>query len=129
MGQIMPPLFHRSVVYWLANLLGTGCSHRPFRFIKAKTRLFERQTTIIEKLADLGFRVGDDCLVLHLQHTPGQYLGPSDHQFDIVAIILADLAQVVGEVLAPGEQLFEAAETTASGWRRASMIFAFGRIR
>ena len=59
--------------------------------------------------ARLALDIGDDILVLHLDHHPlGEHVAPMVHQRCVSAIIAAEFAEIVGEGLVGGEQGREA---------------------
>jgi len=69
----------------------------------------------VDGLPHLALKVGDDILVLHPQHEAGQDPVPVVHEPDVLPIVVADLAQAVGELLTFSEELLEAAEAAGHG--------------
>ena len=78
----------------------------------------------VEQRADLGLRIVDQRLVDDAVDPARQDRVEMRHQRDIVAIIAAELGQVVGEALAAGEMLLEVGE--AAGERVAARVDDLG---
>ena len=83
--------------------------------MKIQTGLLEREVAKRQYPAHLGLQVRDRFFVIHAQDLAGQNPVPVVHQPHVILVVLADFMQAVGEFLAAGEQLLEAAETTGHG--------------
>ena len=85
----------------------------PFVLIESQALLLERQAAIGEQAPNLGSVSSIMRLVEYAMHTAGQDRIDVCHQIDIVAVVAAEIREVVGEVLTAGEMLLECREAAA----------------
>ena len=78
------------------------------------------QVEIVEQPAYLRLRIRDKALVHDAIDAPGQHRVEMVEQLDIVAIIMAEIGQIVGEGLAAREMLLVV--RPAAGERRAARV-------
>src|SRR5215469_4860272 len=97
----------------LPDLLGARGAHRALVLIEPEAPRFEREAAILEQAAYLPLGVLDHGLVQHAVHAPRQHRVEMRHEADVVAVVAAEILEVVGEALAVRELLLEARETAA----------------
>src|SRR5580704_17879152 len=112
---IVAPLRNRIVIDGPLDLLGAGREHTAIGFPKAQACLLKRQAAVIEQPACFHLRVGDQILVEHPLNSARQYLVEMGHQSDIVAIVKADIGEIVGWPEPGGKKLLEVRETASKG--------------
>ena len=95
----MPPALKRAAEQGLVNLESTGSFDPPTGFMEAEAAIVPGQTAIINQPASLTFQVVDHILIYNLKHRAGRKNGtPMSHQFDVSAIVAAQLRQIVAEI-------------------------------
>src|SRR5579872_4587627 len=109
----MPPLIQTVAEDGLANLLGAGGAHGTLVFVEAQAPLLERQAAIFQQPAHLALGVLHQRLIVDAMDTPGQHGIEVRHELDVVAVIAADVGQVITEMLPAGEMLFEYRESAS----------------
>ena len=112
------------------HLLRTCGAYGTIVFVEAQAAIVERQATVFEQASYLIFRVVDHRFVDHTMNAPGKHDIEMRHQLHVVAVVTTDVIEVVREMRRPRAKCcLNPEKQQPSGWRRASMIFAFGRIR
>src|SRR5437588_802648 len=104
---VVPPLIDPLGENRPANLFRTGRQHTALGFVKAQAFLFEGHGTIFEQPADLFFGITDDILIEDAVYPARQHRIEMRHQLDVVAIVAAHIAEIVGGTYAAGEVLLE----------------------
>ena len=100
-GFESPPALNRSAEQGLAHLDGARGVNRPAGLVEAETAIVPPQTAVIDQTPGLPFEIVNDVFIDDLEHGIGrEYRAPVIHQFGVAAIIAAQLAQVVAEMLA-----------------------------
>src|SRR5436190_3828916 len=94
------PLAHTAPVKRLAYLIAAQSAHRSLVFMEAQALFLERQSEIFEQPPDFQFRICDQILVQDAVNSSRQHTIEVHHQADVVAIMAADVTQIVRESLA-----------------------------
>src|ERR1043166_5549341 len=110
-----PPARERLAEDGPAHLLRTRTTHGPVGLEEAQARFLERQSEIVEQLADFAFGIGHQRLVIHPTNEPRQRGVEMRHQRDVIREIAAELGKLVAEFLAPGEMMREVGEAAGHG--------------
>src|SRR4051794_34836639 len=97
----------------LAYLLRARREHRAVGLMEAQTRLFERQSEIVQHAPNLRFRIGDQFFIEDTMDTARQHGVEVRHELDIVPIVTADFGKIETEAVAVREILLEDGKAAA----------------
>src|SRR6195256_1109368 len=114
------PLIDRIGIDGLANLVGTHRLDHSLGLVEAQASLLERQIAVSEQSAYLTLEIGDQILVLHAMDAPRQHAVKVPHQMHIVAVVAAEIPEVVGKPDAGLKMLLEIGK--AAGERPTARI-------
>src|ERR1700722_3407301 len=93
------PALQRASKQRLADLNGAGGSYRPAGFVEADAAIVPGHAAIVDHPAGLTFQILDNVLISDIEHCAGwQNRAPMIHQFDVSAIVAAQLRQIVTEI-------------------------------
>ncbi len=81
--------------------------------IETQALLLERQPAVIEEPANLRLGILDHRLIEYAMHATRQHRIDMRHQLHVVAIVSAEIAEIVGEVLAAGKVLLESPRSSS----------------
>src|SRR6202043_977749 len=119
-GLEVAPLIDRIGIEGPANLVGTHRLDHSLGLVEAQALLLERQIAVSEQSAYLALEIGDQILVLHAMDAPRQHAVKVPHQMHIVAVVAAEILEVVGKPGAGLKMLLEIGE--AAGERPTARV-------
>src|SRR6266513_6383083 len=111
-GLVISPMLKRFVEDGLAYLLGARRADSPLVLVEPEALLLIRQIAISEQAAHLGLRLRHDGLVDDAVDPVRQRAIEVRHQVDVVAVVPAEIREVVREALTACKVLLEAGEAT-----------------
>src|SRR6476660_9435011 len=107
MPFVSAPLVGRVFIDRLSHLLRTGRADGPFRLVKLQARRLELQSAIRKECSHLGLGVPDHSFVYYAMNAPRRDDVHVRHQAHIVGVIMAEVFEIVSEVLTASEMLSE----------------------
>src|ERR1700722_3963941 len=106
MRVVVAPTSVRGTVDRLPDLAGAGSANRPARLMKCDAGRVPVEPAMVDDPARPGLEIVDDVLVTDLEHAAArQRLAPMRHEPVVLAVVTAELGEIVSELLRRGEQL------------------------
>src|SRR5262249_21916877 len=94
-GVEVLPLLQTVAKYGFSHLFGACRAHCAGILVEAQAALFERQAAVVEQPTHFAFSVLDHRLVNDTVDPAGQHLVEVGHERDVVAVVAAEVVEVV----------------------------------
>src|SRR5271155_1925703 len=111
----MPPLTDAVAENRTAHLFGAYGSDGAVVLVELQARLLEGQAAMIQQAAHDRLGIFDKIFIDDKMNAPRQSDAEVIHQIDVVVIVTAKIAEIVGEGLALREMLLERGKACAEG--------------